>query len=147
MSSDTLLVITGIGIPDWAARGLNEVRTLIDQAFIGERTTNGKLVNTAAPQFQLYRLEISCTDVRAPAFDGIFPGALVTVSCVGELSYPVGGSPQRSVVSGSSRTENGFVFYRPQLSMMVVGPQSPMVGTAEWAGDVNWRLILEELEP
>jgi hypothetical protein len=43
------------------------------------------------------------------------------VECVAELSYPTGGSPARPVVSGSTRTQGGFVFYRPQLQMRVTG--------------------------
>jgi hypothetical protein len=41
------------------------------------------------------------------------------VECVAELSYPTG--PARPVVSGSTRTQGGFVFYRPQLQMLVPG--------------------------
>ncbi len=66
-------------------------------------------------QFRKYKSSISCRDQEPPAIDGVWPGHVVTVECVAELSYPTGGSPARPVVSGSTRTQGGFVFYRPQL--------------------------------
>jgi hypothetical protein len=72
-------------------------------------------------QFRKYKSSISCRDQEPPAIDGVWPGHVVTVECVAELSYPTGGSPARPVVSGSTRTQGGFVFYRPQLQMLVTG--------------------------
>jgi hypothetical protein len=70
-------------------------------------------------QFGKYKSSISCRDQEPPAIDGIGPGHVVTAECVAELSYPTG--PARPVVSGSTRTQGGFVFYRPQLQMLVTG--------------------------
>ena len=78
-----------------------------------------------------------------PALDGIWPGAVVIVDCVAELSYVTsGGSPDRTVVSGSSRTEGSFTYYRPQLTMMVTRFN---VNTDEWKAVVGWDMTLEEV--
>jgi hypothetical protein len=112
---DTLLVISGMGFSPYAARGLTQTLAPIEQAKQLRRTASGKLVDVSVAQFRKYRSMISCTDQRAPAIDGIWPGMVVTVSCIAELSYPIGGTPSRPVVSGSMREEAGFVFYRPIL--------------------------------
>jgi hypothetical protein len=138
---DTLLVITGMGFSPYAARGLSQTLQPIEQSRQLKRTASGKLVDVSVEQFRKYRSTISCTDQRAPAIDGIWPGMVVTVSCVAELSYLVGGSPSRPAVAGSIREEEGYVFYRPMLVMRVVdiGPS-----TDEFAAEVAWTLELEE---
>jgi hypothetical protein len=138
---DTLLVISGMGFSPYAARGLTQTLQPIEQAKQLRRTASGKLVDISVEQFRKYRSTISCTDQRVPAIDGIWPGMVVTVSCVAELSYPVGGTPSRPAVSGSLREEAGYVFYRPVLEMRVVdiGPS-----TDEFAAEVAWTLELEE---
>jgi hypothetical protein len=138
---NTLLVITGMGFYPYAARGLTQTLAPIEQAKQLRRTASGKLVDVSVEQFRKYRSTISCTDQRAPAIDGIWPGMVVTVSCIAELSYPIGGTPSRPVVPDSMREEAGFVFYRPILVMRVVdiGPS-----TDEFAAEVAWTLELEE---
>jgi hypothetical protein len=138
---DTLLVISGIGFSPYAARGLTQTLQPIEQAKQLRRTASGKLVDVSVEQFRKYRSTIACTDQRAPAIDGIWPGMVVTVSCIAELSHPVGGTPSRPVVSGSLREEDGYVFYRPILVMRVldIGPS-----TDEFAAEVAWTLELEE---
>jgi hypothetical protein len=138
---DTHLVISGLGFSPYAARGLTQTLAPIEQAKQLRRTASGKLVDISVEQFRKYRSTISCTDHRVPAIDGIWPGMVVTVSCIAELSHPVGGSPSRPVVAGSLREEDGYVFYRPVLVMRVVdvGPS-----TDEFAAEVAWTLELEE---
>jgi hypothetical protein len=142
--STTLLVLsTPMGVPLFSARGLKQSLTVIRQAQQLRRTINGELVDLSLSQFRKYASTISCTDQRAPAIDGIWPGQILTVSCVAELSYlTAGGSPARTVVSGSSYTEGDFTFYRPQLTMRVVTPQTEM---DEWKASVGWSLQLEEI--
>ena len=53
-----------------------------------------------------------------------------------------GGTAQRSVVSGSSRTVGSFTFYRPQLSMQVTNFS---LQTDEWGAVVSWTLDAEEV--
>jgi hypothetical protein len=107
------------------------------------RTVNGALVDLSAVQFRKYRSSIVGNDQLPPAFDGIWPGQILTVSCLAELSYlTAGGTPQRPVVSGSSRVDGEFTFYRPELQMRVVS-FSPV--TDEWQARVGWTLDLEEI--
>lgn len=139
----TLLVISGPGMPTYAARGLTQTLDPIDAAGAIARTVNGGLIDLSPVQMRKYRSTISCTDTEAPALDGVWPGMPVTVDCVSELGYlTAGGSPQRTVVSGSSRTAGAWTWYRPRLSMMVI---SYSASTDEWGAAVGWSLELEEM--
>jgi len=140
---DTLLVITGLDIPPYAARGLTQTLEPIPAAQNFRRTVNATLKNTAAAQFQKYKSQITCSDSVTPAFDGIFPGLIVTVDCVYELSYrTAGGSPQRPIVDGSSRSEGDFTFYRPRLEMMVIQTTG---SEDDWGAATSWSIDLEEV--
>jgi hypothetical protein len=46
------------------------------------------------------------------------------------------------VVSGSSRVQGGFTYYRPQMTMMVLDIRSSF---AEWQGNFDWQVDLEEV--
>ena len=138
---DTHLVIAGMEFSPYAARGLTQTLQPIEHARQLKRTASGKLVDVALEQFRKYRSTISCTDHRVPAIDGIWPGMVVTVSCIAELSYPIGGSPSRPVVPGSTREEAGYVFYRPLLVMRIV---DVVPSTDELSAEVAWTLELEE---
>jgi hypothetical protein len=132
-----------MGVPLYSARGLTQTLEPIHQAQQLRRNINGALVDLSVGAFRKYASKISCTDQRAPAIDGIWPGQTVVVSCAAELSYlTAGGAPTRPVVSGSSYTEGAFTFYRPQLTMRVVTPQTQM---DEWKASVQWTLDLEEI--
>ncbi|MES2845643.1 MAG: hypothetical protein V4747_11490 [Pseudomonadota bacterium] len=140
--TDTLLTIVGVGLTPYSARGLSQTLEPISQAASMRRTVNGSLIDLSAPEFRKYQSQIRCNDLDAPALDGVWPGQLVTVDCVAELSYLTsGGSPARTVVSGSSRTVGSYTFYRPQLSMRITGFQTQY---DEWGAEVGWSLDLEE---
>ncbi len=134
-------MISGMGFSPYAARGLTQTLQPIEQAKQLRRTASGKLVDVSVAQFHKYRSTISCTDQRVPAIDGTWPGMVVTVSCIAELSHPIGGTPSRPVVPGSAREEAGYVFYRPVLVMRVVDVAP---STDEFAAEVAWSLELEE---
>lgn len=142
--TDTVLELTGIGIAPYSARGATQSLEPIGSASAGVyRDVNGVLRSVAGTSFLKYKSTISCQDQLPAALDGVWPGKLVTVKCIQELSYlTAGGSPSRTVVSGSSRTEGSFTFYRPQLDMMVVGFSAQ---TDEWSAEVSWRMDLEEV--
>lgn len=142
MADETLLVISGEGIPPYSIRGLTQSLEPIDAAKNLRRTVNGSLLDLSLSQFRKYRSEISCEDVDSPAFDALEIGDTVTVDCVSELAYKTsGGSPARTVVSGSSRTSGDFTFYRPVLTMLVTGKSQE---TDEYGAAVSWSLELEE---
>jgi hypothetical protein len=142
MADDTLLVLAGIGVPDYSARGLTQTLEPIEASTSLRRTVNGALVDWSYAQFRKYKSTISCQDQEPPAVDGVWPGHVVTVDCVAELSYPVGGSPSRPVVPGSARTEGAFTFYRPRLQMLVTGFS---VSRDEYGAAVQWQMDLEEV--
>jgi hypothetical protein len=142
MSDDTLLVLSGIGVPDYSARGLTQTLEPIEAAAQLRRSINGDLLDLSYGPFRKYKSTISCQDQEPPAVDGVWPGRVITVDCVAEFSYPAGGSPARPVVSGSARTEGAFVFYRPQLRMLVTGFS---MSRDEYGAAVSWQLQLEEV--
>jgi len=139
---ETLLILSGIGVPLYSARGLQQTLEPIAAAANLRRTVNGNLRDVSFEPFRKYHSKITCTDQRAPAVDGIWAGMLVTVHCVEELAYPSSGSPGRPVVSGSDRLEGDFIFYRPVLSMMVTALS---LQTDEYPADVQWTMELEEV--
>jgi hypothetical protein len=146
----TLLLLSGIGIPYYAARGLKQTLTPITAAGASiQRDINGTLIDLRDPTddlFLKYASHIECGDVdtRYPlCFDGVWPGKLVTVNCVCELAYASGGAATRPAVSGSTRVDaQGVTFYRPVLNMMVLNFQTQ---EDEWNATVSWTLDLEEI--
>ncbi|MBX9757205.1 MAG: hypothetical protein K2Y29_00400 [Beijerinckiaceae bacterium] len=143
MAETTLLAISGIDIPPYAARGLTQSLEPIGAAASMRRTVNGDLRNLGQTQFRKYASEISCSDIQHPALDGVWQGQQVVVDCVCELSYlTAGGSPERTAVPGSSRVEGDYTFYRPRLTMLVTGFQTRF---DEYGAVADWSLSLEEV--
>jgi hypothetical protein len=138
---NTLLVLTGMGVPPYSARGLSQTLEPIAASGDVRRTVNGTLRDLSMAQFRKYRSTITCQDQTAPAIDGVWPGKLLTVDCVAELSFPIGGAAERPVVPGSQRDEAGFTFYRPRLAMLVTGYSESI---DEYGAAVGWQLALEE---
>lgn len=142
----TLLRLDPIGVPPYSARGISQTLAPIDGAAQLARTVNGAMIDLSDPNFRKYRSTITCTDQQQPALDGVWPGMILTVDCVIELPYLTGGAPEREVAGTTddpaTRTENGFTFYRPRLTMMVIDYQA---GVDEWGADANWTLSLEEV--
>jgi hypothetical protein len=143
MPDTTLLVLSGFGVPPYSARGLTQTLDPIAGAAVLRRTVNGDLVDRSAPQFRKYQSSISCADQQAPALEGIWPGQAVTVDCVAELAYlTMTDAPSRPVVEDSSREEGDFTFYRPRLTMRVVGFSQ---SRDEYGAVTSWKLDLEEV--
>lgn len=143
MAIETVLDLGAIGIPDGASRGITQTLEAIEAATSMRRTVNGTLINIGGTQFQKYRSTVASTDQVPPALDGVWPGDTITVECMAELSYATsGGSAGRTVVSGSSRVDGDFTFYRPQLSMKVVRFTTR---EDEFGQIVGWSLDLEEV--
>lgn len=140
---DTILVITGNGISPYSARGLKQTVDPIDASIKLERDVNGNLVDLSIPSMRKYKSKITCTDVNAPAFGGLYPGSVVTVDCAWEFSYPTAtpALQDRPAVVGSIRTDGDYTFYRPQLTMVVRTFNNEFV---EYDGTNGWELNLEE---
>jgi hypothetical protein len=141
-ANDTVLVLTGIGIPEFSARGLTQTLTPIGAAASLRRTVNGDLFDLSQSQFRKYASTITCTDQEAPAIDGIFPGQVVTVECAARLSYLTVTGPQRPVVTGSEIVNGSFTSYRPILEMRVIGID---LNDDEWGASRQWSIQLEEI--
>ena len=138
-----VLTLSGPGVPPYSARGASQTLEPISASQQLRRTINGSLVDLSRSEFRKYRSTISCADQQPPAVDGVWPGQQITVGCISELSYKTsGGSPARSVVSGSSRVEGSYTFYRPSLIMRVVSFSQQ---TDEYGASVSWSLELEEV--
>jgi hypothetical protein len=146
MTDNTLLTLSAIGIPPYSARGLKQTLTPINAATQLRRTVNGALTDVADPLFRKYASIITGGDVDPPAVDMVWPGRTLVVGCIVELSVQDSETDPptlgRSVVSGSQRTADGFIFYRPLLTMKVI---SWNIADDEWPADVTWSLNLEEV--
>lgn len=143
MAEDTLLVLGGMGVPAYAARGLIQTLEPIEASTQLRRTVNGALVDLSYQPFRKYKSTISCQDQEPPAVDGVWPGQTVTVECVAELCFlTASAAPARPAVSGSQRTEGDFTFYRPILTMRVTGFS---LARDEYGATVSWQLQLEEI--
>lgn len=141
--SGTILVLAGIGLPPYSARGIKQSLELISAAKSMHRTVNGRLIDMAPPQMRFYRSTIdSGGDVNGVTPDGLTAGVPVTVDCIAELFYlTAGGAPDRTPVPGSERVEGDYTYYRPRLDMVVMDFTG---NTDEWGAAVAWRLDLEE---
>lgn len=140
---DTLLTLSGDLLPPYSTRGASQTLEPIDAAANMRRTVNGALKDISFDGFRKYKSAITCSDQRVPALDGVWPGLTLTVGCVQELCYKtLGGTPSRPVVSGSSRVEGAYTYYRPQLTMKVMGYQTTL---DEWDATVGFTLNLEEV--
>lgn len=141
--TDTVLVLSGMGVVPYSTRAATQTLEPISQASANVyRDVNGVLRSLDGTSFQKYRSTITCTDQRPFAVDGVWPGKVVTVSCIQTLAYPAEGTPQRPTSTGGEFTEGDWVFYYPVLDMMVVGFS---VQTDEWGATVSWRMDLEEV--
>lgn len=139
-TTPTNLEISGDGISPYASRGLKQSWAWLSQATQVKRTINGVAVDLSLAQFRKIDTVITGTDQLPPK--AYLPGTEVTVKCLFEMSYKTsGGAAERTVVSGSSRTDGDFTFYRPELIMIV---QTLNVDTDEYGAQVGWNMNLTE---
>lgn len=133
----------GIVLPLYSARGITQTLEPIDGSMFQARTVNAELVDLSVSRFRLFKSVISASDVRPPSRDDIWPGRKVTVGCAYLLSYPtIGGTPSRTVLTGSDFVEGDFTFYQPLITFML-GKASG--NFAEWEADYRWSLSMEEV--
>lgn len=151
MSDSSILVLAGIGVPPYSARGLKQTLTPIGSALNLKRTINGELLDLSDEVLRKYASTITGTDQDPPALDLVWPGRMLTVSCIVELSQEgtltgmdalIEDDLGRPPVTWPAREADGFLFYRPQLSMRVVGWD---INRDEWGAVADWTLNLEEV--
>jgi hypothetical protein len=87
----TLLSIDGIDLGDYATRGLSQTLTPIPASAVIRRTVNGTARNVAGLQFQKYSTKITCRDQEGPGFIDVWPGKLITITCLPDMA---GGYPE-----------------------------------------------------
>jgi hypothetical protein len=154
----TLLVLTGVGIPPYSARGLTQTLVPIGQSAQYRRTINGALRDLSDETFRKYSSIIRGDDMDPPALDGVWPGLILTVDCIPELCFAgaigteVGteGTEElateqtygKTPVPGSIREADGFIFFRPRLQMLVTDFN---IDRNEWQATTGWTLALEEV--
>ena len=142
-ATGTLLLLNEIGVTLYSARGLTQTLSPIAASIKLERDVNGILIDLSVPAMRKYASKITCTDNEVPALSGVWPGMVVTVSCVCELSFLTANPAmqQRPAVAGSIRTDGLFTFYRPILVMKVTEFRQDI---EEYAGHITSELSLEE---
>jgi hypothetical protein len=143
MAGSTLLTLSPIGVPPYSCRGMTQTLDPIEGAIRQRRESAGALFALTLDQMKKYRSRIAGRDQDPPAFDGLWPGAVLVVGCLAELAFltATAGLPTRTVVAGTLRTEGPFTFYRPQLTMLV---RAFNLSTPEWGAETAWSLDLEE---
>ncbi len=139
--ADTDLILSGLGEVDFSARGLTERLEPIATGAV-RRTVNGTLVDVTDPAFRKYALRLSATDQEPPALDGAWIGQQVVVDTVTRIAHLTSGSPDRTVVPGSSYVVGSFTVYRPRLTMLITGWS---LERDEWGSLTSWSLDLEEV--
>lgn len=139
----TILRIAGAEVPPFSARGIIQTLDPISAASQLERAVNGSMLDFAIPAMRKYKSRISCTDLNVPAVAGLWPGRIVTIDCIPELCFPTAtpSLQERTAVSGSSRTEGAFTFYRPVLTMVCIGWN---ISADEYHASVSWSYDFEE---
>jgi hypothetical protein len=142
MTETTVLKLLGMGVTPYSARGLTQTLAPIDEQPYMRRTINGSLRDLSDDRFKKYKSTITGTDQQPPAVDGSWTGKIVVVDCITELAFPEYGGAQRPVVEGSEREEDGFVFYRPRLTMMITAFS---ISRDEYQARVGWQMDLAEV--
>ena len=135
--------LSGFDASEYALRTATQTLEPIPATVQVRRTVNGTLVDVSATQFRKYRSTIRSNDHVPPAFNDFWPGMTIICNCAVELSYRTGsGAPDRTVVSGSSRTDGDFTFYRPQITFRGL---SFTWEYDEWGARNSWSLEMEEV--
>lgn len=147
--NNTLLVIvplsgmSGLELTTYSARDLTQTLEPTPESGSLAESVNGETLDLSYPWFQKLQSTVTCKDTMAPCLNRVWIGQLCVVQCVVERSYKTGlDTPDRSVVSGSSRVEGAFTFYRPELTMRITAIRN---GLVEYKADYSWQIDFREL--
>ncbi|MBX9621074.1 MAG: hypothetical protein K2X28_03445 [Alphaproteobacteria bacterium] len=166
--TELTLEIVGKGnfFAPYSARECIQTLTPIPQGSL-RRTLNGRLVWVGQSTHRKFKSTIACKDKAPPAFDGLWRGDKVNVTCLQTLtqSIPQGAqevtlereptcihlydhkkniwpAPIEKHFSLPTGFSWGFVTYAPRLSMMV---ENYTLEVDEWGLTVGWTLELVEV--
>lgn len=139
----TTLVLDGIGVAPYTARGITQTLEPIEEASHLERAIDGTIIDLGIPELQKYRVSITCTDQQAPALSGIWPGKAFTLHSIEELSFPTStpALKERDSVPDSEYVVGDFTFYRPILPLRVYSWSTQI---NEYGREINWKLEAQE---
>lgn len=166
--TDLILEIIGKGnfFAPYSARECIQTLTPIPQGSL-RRTINGKLVWVGQETHRKFKSTITCKDKVPPAFDGLWRGDKVNVTCLQTLTQTIPQGAQEVTLerepaslhlydhSGKiwpapieqhfslpSDFSGGFVTYAPHLSMIV---NNYTLELDEWGLTICWTLELVEV--
>lgn len=170
--AETLLTISGVGLPPMSARGCTQELIPIPNGEF-RKTVNGALVFVKTSDYQRYRTIIKCSDMNCPAVGNIWMGSKVEIGCIQNiwqnadsschsiklLKIPADNSvvvideqqrylkhilDEESVVHILDDNISGqiFISYRPKLDMLITDFR---VETNEWELKTSWILCAEEI--
>ena len=149
-----------------SVRECTQTLTPIPQGSL-RRTINGKLVWIGSQTHRKFRSVISCKDQAPPAFDGLWRGDQVKVTCLETLTQAIPKecqeltlereptslhifdhkgkrweTPISQRITLSAGFPGGFITYAPRLLMMV---DDYTLNVDEWGLSVGWTLELVEV--
>lgn len=128
MTTETDIVITGVGFADYSARGITCSLEPIEASGQLRRTVNGTMVNLSNPAFQKYKMTISATDQKFPQLGGVWFGKEVYVTSI--ITLNTGGA-----TSSTGATAIGFTGMITNWT----------VELDEWAADAPWSIEIEQI--
>lgn len=139
----TTLVLDGIGVAPYSARGISQSLEPIAESSHLEYTINGELIDLGIPELRKFQVSISCTDQEAPALSGIWPGVAFTLHSIEPLSFPTAepARKERPSVPGSEYQIGDMTYYRPILELVC---SSWKTNITEYGRDINWQLEARE---
>ncbi|MDI9635443.1 hypothetical protein QPK87_21195 [Kamptonema cortianum] len=166
--TELTLEIVGKGnfFAPYSARECIQTLTPIPQGSL-RRTINGRLVWVGQTLHRKFKSTITCKDKAPPAFDGLWRGDKINVTCLQTLTqsipqeaqevtlerepasiclYDHSGkiwpAPIKQLFSLPADFSGGFVIYAPQLSMLV---ENYTLEVDEWGLTSCWTLELVEV--
>lgn len=168
METKLIIEILGKGelFTPQSARGCTQTLMPLPQGNL-RRTINGKLVWIGSRTHRKFQSIISCKDQAPPAFDGLWRGDQVKVTCLETLTQTIPKNCQTLTLEREPASlhlldlkgqrweapinqhiklppgfQGGFLIYAPRLFMMV---ENYTLDMDEWGLAVGWTLELAEV--
>jgi hypothetical protein len=137
MSEYTDIVFSGLGFPDYAARGVEVEVTPVQQSKQLRRNVNGALRDVSDPVFQKYQVRITGKDQQFPDLGGVWPGMQVTVTTPVVWHWSATGATGATAPTGYGYTG---------VAVQITGLITDFTATRdEWAADAGWNITIEEV--
>jgi hypothetical protein len=136
MGKATDIVFSGLGFPDYCARGVEVEVIPIPAAKQFRRDVNGTLRDVSDPVFRKYQVRINGNDQQFPDLGGVWPGKLVTVTT---------GVVWAASATGATGAASPAGYGYPGLAVEITGRVTDFSATRdEWAASAGWNITIEE---